>query len=98
MCVFSACGVRVKSDWKGPAKAIEDEQRVTMSLKNETIHENVLEDGLNANADCLLTTVDDKNDDDATAADRKNDKLDYLDVDSDGNLNIRCVGTDFQVI
>lgn len=64
-----------------------------MSIKNETIHENILEDGLNANAD----TINDDNDDDGSVSDQKNDKLDYFDIDSDGNLNIRCVGTDFQV-
>lgn len=76
-----------------------------MSFQNEPILEN-FEDGLNANAgtntniektDVVVGTsdIDSKSNSDATD---KNDKLDYLNVDSDGNLNIQCVGNDFQVI
>lgn len=66
-----------------------------MSLQGDVIPENVFEDGLNANAET--------NNDNGTnnSVDRcggdKSDKPDYLNVDCDRNLNIRCVNADFEV-
>lgn len=72
-----------------------------MSLQNNMIPENVLEDGLNANADNNDININNDNDI-ANNIDRcegdKNDKPDYLDVNSDRNINIRCITEDFEVI
>lgn len=71
-----------------------------MSVHSDMFAENILEDGLNANADA--DTINTNNDNDVTNnADQfeghNNDKPDYLCVDSDKNFNIRCVGADFEV-
>lgn len=72
-----------------------------MSLQNNMIPENVLEDGLNTNADNNDTNINNDNDI-ANNVDQFegdiNDKPDYLDIDSDRNLNIRCITADFEVI
>lgn len=73
-----------------------------MSIKEETIPENFTEDGYNENAnrmDINLDNIDENIADDGNDVNDhdKGDHTDYLDIDNDGNLNIRCIGTDFQV-
>lgn len=83
---------------------MENEDPLT---RTDMIAENIREDGLNANSDSTnitsthITIDDDSNIDDDNADRCEGDdnvKPDYMNIDCDRNLNIRCVSTDFEVI
>lgn len=84
-------------------------QNEVLSIRSDMISENMLEDGLNANSDTdtihsttnIIHTINDsdiKHDNADRCEGDDNDKPDYMNIDCDRNLNIRCVSTDFEVI
>lgn len=72
-----------------------------MPRQHDMIVENMLEDGLNGNAN-IYTNIDGSDnvgvDNSDQYKDENNHKPQYVYVDCDRNLNIRCVGADFEVI
>lgn len=72
-----------------------------MPLKRDVIVENMLEDELNGNTE-TFTNINHDNDNVSAKSDQykgeNNHKPEYICVDNDRNLNIKCVGADFEVI